>query len=239
MRHQNCGNSKPRWMVISLLSKWLMSHFENGAKGATTECPHCLTESRKLHQMRFWSRCFTSGSQWRTTIDFPLHDQFHMWCSLTFDWNQCCCAMLQMPKTFGCFHLGFQALQSRSLCIDQVCRVTCWDELRDRSLCLLLRQALLPDDPNHHTCCSIKSLTVEGHVKTLQCSLTVAIAVEQWKHRVQDSVGGSNAVSHKQPRLRIPWDNPCSRKLMLFMQYLLKKQTKGLTKLCLVQMSPF
>ena len=111
-------------------------------------------------------------------------------------------------------------------------------ELRDRSLCLLLRQALLPDDPNHHTCCSIKSLTVEGHVKTLPCSLTATIAVEQWKHRVQDTVGGSNEVSHKQPRLQIPQDDPCQRKVTLFMGCLLKQQNAWSTELCLVQISP-
>ena len=39
-------------------------------------------------------------------------------------------------------------------------------------------------------------------------------------------------------RLRIPQDNPCSREVTLFMQQLLKQQTKGLTEHHLVQTSP-
>ena len=43
----------------------------------------------------------------------------------------------------------------------------------------------------------------------------------------------------KQSRLWIPQDNPCSRKVVLFMRCSLKQQTKGLTELCPVQTSPF
>ena len=63
-------------------------------------------------------------------------------------------------------------------------------------------------------------------------------AVKGWKRRVEDAIGGSSKVSQEQSRLWIPQDNPCSCKVTLFVQRLLKQQTKGLTKLCLVWTSP-
>ena len=39
-------------------------------------------------------------------------------------------------------------------------------------------------------------------------------------------------------RLRIPQDNPCSRKVTSSIRYLLKQQSKGLTKLSSVQINP-
>ena len=46
-----------------------------------------------------------------------------------------------------------------------------------------------------------------------------------------ETIVGFREVSHKQSRLQIPQDNPCSRKATSSMRHLLKQQSKGLTKL--------
>ena len=85
--------------------------------------------------------------------------------------------------------------------------------------------------PSHGTHYLIKSTTGGG------LSEGTAV-VKWWKCGVKDTFGGRNEVSQEQSRLRIPQDNPCLLIVTLFIQRLLKQQTKRLTKLCLVQTSP-
>ena len=103
-----------------------------------------------------------------------------------------------------------------------------------------------------HQCRGIKSSLAPGQLKSsilflnqvprqwqikkkmLRCSSTATTAAEWWKIRVGRDLWWHSEVSNKQPRLRIPQDNPCLRQVTLAMQRLLKQQYAGLTKLYLV-----
>ena len=79
---------------------------------------------------------------------------------------------------------------------------------------------------------------MRSFINSLWCSSIAITMVKQWRHQVQDSIGGSLEVSLKQSRLQIPQDSPCLRKAISFIRCLLKQQTKGLTKLCPVLINP-